>query len=293
MHTRYDQAFKQLLRAALAPLGVFTPEVEVSPDPQRVDGWFVPDPARSSSAGASLLGRMSRSACTFEVFSDTPDDAEIVSCVRKQLNLRHVLLGRESPPPLPHLWVLSSGRPTKGLRALAARSKRAWPRGVYAFAPGLHTSVVVASELPEDRSTLLLRLMGRGRTLRRAVGELKTLGADDFERCIALPILIRYRIEAATAPVTPTDEELLMNTQEIMDMWERQAKEQGRQEGLQEGAQEGLLRGQRRTMLQLLRLRFGELPPAVVARIEAADSAALDQWTARVLAAKTPEEVVA
>ncbi|MDC3962032.1 Yae1 family protein [Polyangium jinanense] len=92
-----------------------------------------------------------------------------------------------------------------------------------------------------------------------------------------------------------------MNTQEIMDMWERQAKEQGRQEGrlegrqegLQVGAQEGLLRGQRRTMLQLLRLRFGELPQAVVARIEAADSAALDQWTARVLAAKTPEEVVA
>ena len=52
VHTRYDQAFKQIVGATLEPLGSFGPELEVSPDPQRADGFFVPDPAKISS-GAS------------------------------------------------------------------------------------------------------------------------------------------------------------------------------------------------------------------------------------------------
>ncbi|MDI1480017.1 DUF4351 domain-containing protein [Polyangium sp. y55x31] len=285
MHNRYDQAYKQILCAALEPSGVFGPEIEVSPDPQRVDGFYVPDPARPSPIASTLLGRMGRAACTFEVFSETPDDGELIACVRKHLNLRHILSGKDPPVPLPRQWILSSGRPQKGLRALGARRERAWPSGVYAIPSGFATSIVAANELPEERSTLLLRLMGRGRTLRRAIAELRTLGDDDFERCTALPILVRFRIEAASGPVTPSDEEFLMSTQDVLEMWERRAEERGAQRGLREG--------QRSLLLQLLRRRFGELPPAVVARVEAADTQALESFAARLLVAKSADEVVA
>jgi hypothetical protein len=54
--------------------------------------------------------------------------------------------------------------------------------------------------------------------------------------------------------------------------WIRDAKEQGRQEGRQEGVAEGL----RQAALTMLRGRFGELSPEVVAALSAADQGALD-----------------
>ncbi|WP_136925443.1 DUF4351 domain-containing protein [Polyangium aurulentum] len=228
----------------------------------------------------TLLGRIGRAACAFEAFSVTPDEDDLVSCVRKLLNLRHVLAGKTPPVPLPRLWIISSGRPIQGLRALGARSKLGWPRGTYDIPAAFHASIVVVRELPEHRSTLLLRLMGRGRTLRRAVAELLALPDDDIERCIALPILVRYRIESASQPSTHADEEFLMSTQDVLKVWEKQVEERGAREG------------QRRVLLRLLRSRFGELPKTALARIEAADSEELDRWAERVLSAQTAEDVL-
>jgi hypothetical protein len=43
----------------------------------------------------------------------------------------------------------------------------------------------------------------------------------------------------------------------------------------------------------MLRLRFGELSAAVVARIESADAEMLDRFTERVFSARSAEDVVA
>jgi uncharacterized protein DUF4351 len=50
--------------------------------------------------------------------------------------------------------------------------------------------------------------------------------------------------------------------------------------------------GERRLLLRLLHARFGELPEATVARIEAADIADLERWGERVLGAQTLAEVI-
>jgi hypothetical protein len=59
-----------------------------------------------------------------------------------------------------------------------------------------------------------------------------------------------------------------------------------------QGRQEGRKEGELNLLLRQLRARFGELPPASVARIEAADIAELEQWGERVLSAKTLAEVL-
>jgi hypothetical protein len=44
---------------------------------------------------------------------------------------------------------------------------------------------------------------------------------------------------------------------------------------------------------QLLALKFGTVAPAVAAKVANAESAALDEWTLRVLTASSAEDVVA
>jgi hypothetical protein len=69
----------------------------------------------------------------------------------------------------------------------------------------------------------------------------------------------------------------------MYNTWEK-ARELGRKEGLKTGELNVLLRQ--------LRARFGELPAAALARIQAADTPELEQWADRVLSAKTLAEVL-
>lgn len=279
MVTRYDQLGKQMLRAGLESRGSFTSELEVNPEPQYVDGYFIPNLEYPSPVATTLLGRMTEQCCSFEVFSASPDPLEVKACLRKHLNLCHILHKPPSISELPYQWILSAGKPSSGLDATWARAAKNWPSGVYELPPVHGTSIIVLSELPEDRSTLLLRLMGRGRTLQRAIRELKTLSDDEFEKCIALPILVRFRFEVASEQDSPEKQEFLMNTQETFEMFVQRVELSGK------------LYGQRETVLRLLRRKFGALPEDVVTRIQNADAALLEQLEDKVLFAKSLDEM--
>ena len=58
------------------------------------------------------------------------------------------------------------------------------------------------------------------------------------------------------------------------------------------GQREGERVGERRLLLKQLRLRFGELPSAVVARIDAAEVPELDVWAERFVTASRLEDVL-
>jgi hypothetical protein len=72
-----------------------------------------------------------------------------------------------------------------------------------------------------------------------------------------------------------------------MEEW----KQQWRAEGEAAGMLKGRAVGEATLLLRLLERRFGPLSPEVRARIEAAESAALEEWSLRVLDARTIEEV--
>jgi Putative transposase, YhgA-like/Domain of unknown function (DUF4351) len=64
------------------------------------------------------------------------------------------------------------------------------------------------------------------------------------------------------------------------------------QQEIERASNDAERRGERRLLLKQLRLRFGELPAAVVARIEAAEVPELDAWGERFATASRLEEVL-
>ena len=69
------------------------------------------------------------------------------------------------------------------MRKLEVRTGAGWPKGVYFHGDDVHrVGIVVASELPRDRSTLLVRIMAAGPLLPDAIADLAELPEDANER---------------------------------------------------------------------------------------------------------------
>jgi hypothetical protein len=235
MRSRFDQFAKQMLREVLAPAGLVETDAEVSPDAQRIDVWFVPDPAkRRAREPFGLLARLTDRACLLEPFHATPGSDELVDCLQKLLSFRHILSLRKPASPTPRMWVISSGRPASGLGALGFRKLRGWPRGLYEAAPALHLGLLVVSDLPITRDTLLLRLMGAGKVLERAIADLRALPKAAPERHAALPTLLRLRLDVPADPDARTvdDKEFMMSTEDVVEVWKRQMVNEGRRQEL-------------------------------------------------------------
>lgn len=301
MHGRFDQFAKLMARAGFTPAGAVRTDEEVSPDARRVDIWFTPrgPEAERELARLGLLGRIGITACTLEPFHCTPSGIEVMDCVCKQHLFRGQLRQREPSTPLPVQWIVSSGRPETALTGLRFESLAGWGPGLYDAPPLTHTRLVVVAELPETRDTLLVRLMGAGRVLAQAIAELRELPDDAPERTLALPILLRLRLEVPAEPTqrTEDDEEFLMSTQDIVETFiqhhRSEALREGRDEGLREGRDEGLCEGLREALLDLYAERFGAPPADVVAVVaRTRDREILRSWHKRLVTASA-EEVLA
>jgi hypothetical protein len=135
--------------------------------------------------------------------------------------------------------------------------------------------------------------------LRQPVPRLELIAAvlGEREGTRALTALLRYILQTNPAVernvlrgLLPGDrgtevEEAVMNWFEReMDLRERT--------GERNGERRGERNAERRVLLKQLRLRFGELPATVVARIEAAEVPELDAWTERVVTASQLEDVL-
>jgi hypothetical protein len=143
----------------------------------------------------------------------------------------------------------------------------------------LWTRLVVVSELPVRRDTLLLRLLGADRVLEQAIAELKALEAAAPERTLALPILLRLRLEVPSDPASQTsdDREFLMQTQDIVEAWRQEARTEMQAEAV----------------LTVLRVRGIDVPDAVRERILIQkDQEQLKRWLEKAAVASSIREVL-
>jgi hypothetical protein len=70
---------------------------------------------------------------------------------------------------------------------------------------------------------------------------------------------------------------------EFMESILEACERRGLERGLQEGERKGLQEGERKVLVRQLRRRFGDLPAAVLARIDSADEATLERWSEELL----------
>lgn len=296
MRTRYDQLSKALLEDALAVVGRATRQQEIADEPQMVDLWFIPRRRdRALLAGRGLLGRMvaGPSPGLLEPFHQPPRMDEVRACIRKQLvlhagRLRQARRLGRCRPRFPVLWIISAGRPERVLQEYAFSGMTGWPPGFWMRQPADALRLVVVSELPRERDTLLLRLMGSGRVQEDALAELEGLPEDAWEHEVATENVVAFR---ARLPKNGTDEErrFMLNTNGIYEKWVKKHRAEGQKEGQKLGQRKSLKRSIRRLYVA----RFGPMPEALLAGVKAEDSVTqLDRWLLHV-GTCTEEEIAA
>jgi hypothetical protein len=234
----YDQTAKQLLQTALAEAGQVVVEYEVRGEPQRVDVLFERDPDAPALPG--LVGRIAERACLIEVFSQPPGLDAVRDCFSKQLLVERDRRGdRAVEEEIIPLWIISAGRPRSVIERFGLRRRRGWPRGVYGAGAGYGWNVVVVSELPSTRETLLLRLLGTGATRDRAVADFGPIPPDTWE-ARAGNAALRVLLSLGVLPERGIEREIAMAVVEKFDVWLARERAEAREEGLEKGLERGL-----------------------------------------------------
>ncbi len=289
MHNRFDHVGKKILRGTLAPSGAVETQLEIpAADAQAVDTFFEPDPERAASLRRiGLLGQMAEGPTMFELFRDPPGLEEIRACLRKQLGLDHLRAlqaaasGERPRPPFPRLWVIATGRPERVLGGFGFSPMAGFPSGVYDRFEADAWGVVVLRELPRERETLILRLMGAGAVLNEALAELDRLPIDAWERAVAITPLVEARFKIPQDTADDAEREFLMSTQDLYEEW-RQKTEQA-----------GVERTRKQDLLEIYGTRFGDVPADLHAAIDAThDGPTLYAWF-KLAITRSAEEIAA
>lgn len=313
MRNRFDQLGKKVGLSALGSSGRTVAQDEIFSDAHHADLRHEPDPAREAErARLGLLGQIASILCLIEIYSGAPDEDDTLGCVGKLIAFRQMRRRdarnkkrkrqRQQAEPFvrPFVWIITAGRPTGVLSAMAALRVPGWPRGVY-FSPGvlldagsarfagldgagglLRTGIVVASELPCDRSTILVRLMAGGSVLPGAIADLSTLPAAAHEREVASKILLGLRYALGNKlNRNPEEEAFIVSMQNIVEKLR------------DEGRDEGRLTQARVAVRRVLAARKLAPSPTDEARVDACtDLATLERWHEQALTAQSVAEAL-
>ena len=242
---RHDNFAKDLVRTLLSTRGEVETQVLIASAAHYTDLRFAPSPDPDPlDPRAERLTQMTTGVCLFEVLRQTPALVDLQQCIGRHFLYSHAPPGE--PHHVGHLWILSPGRPDSGLAALGA-CEHTDQVGFYGLVHGLHTTVVVISELPKHTDTLALRLLGRGPVQRDAIEELIAAAEGPIQEDPLWQLIERWRIfyEQQPPEALPPDElEFLMHAgmtwEELRQQWREEGRDEGRDEGRNEGLEKGL-----------------------------------------------------
>jgi hypothetical protein len=290
MRNHFDHLAKEIGQKALGPTGAAAAHDPINAETQYADLRYEPDPARQEERDRlGLLGRLAAVPCLIEVYSHAFNAEEFRACLAKHLTswqgrTRKARGARRSESEAedsgdPFLWIITAGAPRTVLTQLELRPAVDWPTGVYLFgADVLRVGIVVASELPRDRTTLLVRIMAGGPLLAPAVHELVALPADAIECVVAEPVLLDFRrMLGADSSQDADEQEFIMA---MYKTWE-------------ETRAEGRAEARANDVLTVLRVRGIAVPDAVRQQILAQrDLQQLERWLEKASVAASIADVI-
>lgn len=287
MRNRFDQLGKELALKALQRVGVTDAQYALNAETAFADLRHEPGlGAERERQQLGLLGELVRMPCLIELYSQAPGANELRGCLAKHIaymqeRARAARCGGRPPDPV-WIWIVSAGVPRTLLSELAFRPMAGERRGVYVLEGdvrriGIRLGLVVASELPVDTSTLLVRIMAGGRQLVTAVREVAALPVTAYERIVAEPVLLDFQhtLERDTSQLDPEEREFIM----VMHKSWEDARAEGRAEARAD------------TLRRLLVLKFGEVSPDLEGRIRTASPEEIDRFLERILFADSIDAV--
>lgn len=239
-----EDAFgKNILRGVLELRGSVETEAEVSPShTKRIDVWYVPevDKLELAPVFTDLLDEMTSEPSAVELWSNALSEDEFHVTYAKRENFRETLeqrgasLGTSSTFKVrPRLWHLCAGKPNTVIMQFGFVPLGMTGRYVLRD-PGWRVMLVVVNELPETRSTLLFRLLGRGRVRRDALRALRLLPDDAWEKRVAdkwiSQVRCEVRVDGSMTTMTTEDREFVMD----VDAWYKEHMAQYKREVLSE-----------------------------------------------------------
>jgi len=180
----HDQFAKQYLEELLSPLGKVEVSKEVADETRQVDIFFSPHPnMRGNAQSLGLLGQMVTTSTLLEPFRNAPNRTEIRNCILKLFSIFAELQRKGkrektelNEDDLPKLWILATSISFQILESFDAKLElENWTEGIYFLSPSHRTAIIAINQLPITPDTLLLRLLGRGKTQSQAVRELLEL----------------------------------------------------------------------------------------------------------------------
>ncbi len=225
---------------------------------QEIDVVFTPeDPDPQAIAALGLLGRMATTPAIFEPFRNPVTAADIRNCIGKlviwQAEMERQAKredNRVADADLCQLWILT---PTASMTLLAEFGATIESeQGIYSLPGGFKSHIVVIHQLPVNRDTLWLRLLGRGNVQKRAIAEVSALPDTALFKDSVMELLADFltRLEAQQN-LEAEDRELIMQLSPVY------------LERIQEATEQGMAR----MGLQFMRRRFGAISPDVEERV--------------------------
>jgi hypothetical protein len=250
VRTRHDEWGKRALSLWLKQLGDVELDARVAGESRRGDVLYTERPApRALRRKLGALGELARGRVLFELFRNPPSARELKSCVLKAIDLeaQELRAARRAKQPLssvrgPMLCMIVPSLSLTFASHAGAAAMVGGRSGLYTLAPIWHAVLVVVNELPEDDSTLWLRLLGHGKVQAQAVEQLWEISEQEPLRDATLELLVAWQ-QSLPPPGHESEEEreLRMSLERVYERWERKVKAQGRREGKAEGKAEAVL----------------------------------------------------
>jgi hypothetical protein len=286
----FDQFSKQLLEEVLAPFGAVKTSLEVPGEAQFVDVFFEPSSPPVSSQDLGLLGRMTQTPSLLEPFRNQPTASEIRSCLLKLYQV-HENVQRKAKREhdsiqdsnLPYLWILASSASATLLNGFGGTLTEDWGAGVYCFHPSFRTAIIAINQLPNTEETLLLRLLGKGKTQKQAINQVIAFDAREPKRAAILRLLASWKISIEITGQIDAEEELMMALSQAYLEWEQQTEQRGEQRGAFQEAQALILR-------QLAR-RIGTVAPVAQTQIQSLSLTQLENLGEALLDFSSPSDL--
>lgn len=238
----HDDFAKAYLTELLSTIGKATPNHPLKNETRLADLWFEINPKFAERrAELGLLGELLTRDALIEVFRNPATPVEIRTCQSKLSTLETELLNKAkrnketlSEDQLPYLWLImptASETIHEGFGTIGTEIS-----GVYHFPSLQRTGLIVVHQLPKTENTLFLRVLGRAGEQRRAIEEVIRHPVSPLYTSIE-ELLANYRTDLENLrPITPEEEELIMNLSAAY----LKKREEWKQEGIESGISQGI-----------------------------------------------------